>query len=110
MDSKAFLELWHQAMFVGMIIVIALGVIIYLVYSLRSSMINDPKEKHDFINKNEIKWYKYTFFCFGIAFAMWVNTYNRENIFDLGIAFFVRIFFSVAAATLIGYVASLILD
>ena len=110
MNAQSFLEAWHNTMFIGMIVMIAVGIIIYLSYQLRQSTINDPKDKHDFINMNEIRWYKYTFFAFGVAFAMWVNTYGQDTIDEFGVAFFVRIFFAIAAATLIAYVASLILD
>jgi hypothetical protein len=109
MESKSFLEVWHTVMFIGMIAFIAIGIITNLIYRLRLSMIKEYKDKHDFINQNEIKWYKFCFVCFGLGFAMWVNTYGNDNI-ELGVAFAVRIFFSIAAATLVAYVASLILS
>ena len=86
------------------------GILIYLFYQVRLSSIKDYKEKHDFINTNEIKWYKYVFYAFGIAVAMIVNIYAAGKVTEIGLWFFVRFFMGIAAATLVGYVAALVLD
>ena len=109
-NQKAFLEGWNSIMIVGTIVMFALGIIIYLVYNFRLSLIKEYKEKHDFINTYEIKWYKVSFYLFGLGAAFWINTYGSEKFSTIGVWFFVRLFFSVAGATLIGYIASLILD
>lgn len=99
-------------MIIGVVIMFTLGIILFLVYQFRVSIIKNFKEKHDFINQHEIAWYKYSFYCFGIGAAFWINTYGSEKFADmeLGVWFFVRVFFSLAGATLIGYISSLVLD
>jgi hypothetical protein len=97
-------------MIVGTIGMIAIAVILYLVHKLRVSLFKDPKEKYDYINLNEIRWFKRVFLFFGLAAACAVNLYGMEKFTTLGLWFFVRVFFSIATATLIGYVASLILE
>lgn len=109
-SSQSFLEMWHEWMFIGIVVMGTVGVLVYLFYRLRVAMIGDFKEKYDFVNKYEITWYKVSFYCFGLAVAFWINTYGRGKFDIIGVWFYVRIFFSLAAATLVGYVASLILD
>lgn len=89
---------------------VIVGIVIYLIYQSRVMAIKDYKEKHDFINLNEIKWYKFVFYSFGIAVAMIVNLYAAGKVHEVGVWFFVRFFIGAAAATLVGYVAALVLD
>jgi hypothetical protein len=97
-------------MIIGSILMVIVGIVVYLAYHIRLSAIKDYKAKHDFINANEIRWYKYVFFCFGIAVALIVNIYAAGKVHEVGVWFFVRMFIGAAAATLVGYVASLVLE
>jgi hypothetical protein len=108
--QKAFVEAWHNSMLIGAILMITIGIIIFLVYHLKVSMIRGLKERHDYINANEIKWYKWIFVFMGIAAAMAINLYGKDEIGVAGVSFFVRLFFGLAGATLIIYIATLILD
>ncbi|HNP96332.1 MAG TPA: hypothetical protein PKJ63_11915 [Cyclobacteriaceae bacterium] len=108
--SSPFLDAWHDTMMVLSIVMFAAGIVVYLVYKMRVSLIKDYKEKHDFINANEIKWFKVVFYIFGLGVAMLINLYGAGKVPDMGIWFFVRIFMSLAGATLIGYVGSLVLE
>jgi len=109
-SSKAFLDVWHDIMLIGSILMAALSLITYLIYQLRVSSISDLKAKHDFINSAEIKWLKWVFHFLGTAAALAINLYGKDELSSIGVAFYVRFFFSVAGATLIAYIASLILD
>ena len=112
MDSStiAFLELWHDIMLIGSILMVSLSLILYLIYQLKVSSISDLKTKHDFINRSEIKWFKWVFHLLGIGAAMAINLYGKNELTSISVAFFVRLFFSLAGATLIAYIATLILD
>lgn len=105
-----FLDAWHSGMQIGAIVMAVVGVVIYLIYQSRLAAVRGSKEKHDFINTNEIKWYKYVFFAWGIGVAMVVNLYAQGRVHEVGVWFFVRFFMGVAAATLVTYVAALVLD
>ena len=105
-----FLTAWNDIMFAGAIIMGALVVVVYLVYRLRVSYFKDPKSKHDFILTQEIRWYKRVFFFLGATAACTINLYGYEKFTEMGLWFFVRLFFSIAVATLISYVAALILE
>lgn len=109
-NAEAFLATWYTAMAVGAIVMITLAIIVYLVYKLLVSTKTDPKEKYDYINTQEIKWLKWVFIILGIAIAFSINLYGSEKYTGLGLWFFVRVFISICAATLVAYVASLILD
>ncbi len=109
MQESPFLQSWHAVMVVLAVILFTAGVMVYLVYALKVSLIKDFKERHDFINLNEIKWKKWMLYLFGLGVAMIVNMYGAGEIKDMGVWFFVRLFMSFAAATLVGYVGSLIL-
>jgi len=109
-SSKAFLDVWHDIMLIGSILMAALSLVTYLIYQLRVSTISDLKTKHDFINTSEIKWLKWVFHFLGAAAALAINLYGRDELTSIDVAFYVRLFFSVAGATLIGYIAALILD
>lgn len=108
--SKAFLELWHDLMLIGSILMATMSLLIYFIYQLKVSSIADLKAKYDFINRSEIRWYKWVFFLLGGGAAMAINLYGKDELSTISVAFFVRLFFSVAGATLIAYIASLILD
>ncbi|MBK5278072.1 MAG: hypothetical protein JJE09_04325 [Bacteroidia bacterium] len=95
-------------MIIGAIISIAISILIYLFYNLKVSMIADNKEKYEYINKSEIRWYKWMFYALGLGLGMPINLYGAGK--EVGTWFFVLFFISIAGATLVGYVASLILD
>ncbi len=109
-QDTPFLDAWHSSMIIGAIIMGVVGIVIYLIYQSRLAAIRGYKEKHDFINTNEIKWYKYVFYAWGIGIAMIVNLYAAGKVHEIGVWFFVRFFMGLAAATLVGYVAALVLD
>lgn len=109
-SSKAFLDVWHDIMLIGSILLAALSLITYLLYQLRVTSISDLKTKHDFINSSEIKWLKWVFHFLGGAAALAINLYGKDELTSISVAFWVRLFFSIAGATLIGYIATLILD
>jgi len=107
---KLFLDIWHDVMLIGSIVMIAMAIITFLLYQLKVSSISDLKAKHDFINASEIKWLKWVFHFIGLSAAMAINLYGKDELTSLSVAFYVRLFFSIAGATLIGYIATLILD
>jgi hypothetical protein len=109
-QQSPFLDAFHDAMIVGGIVMFAVGLLIYLAYHLRVAAIKDYKEKHDFINANEIRWYKWVFYAFGLGVAMFINLYAAGKVSEVGVWFFVRIFMSLSGATLVAYVATLVLD
>jgi hypothetical protein len=105
-----FLEIWNTLMLFGGIAIIVAGLVYYLLYFFRLSIIPDFKSKYDFINTSEIGWFKRVFLIVGIGVAFLINTYASDTIKEMGAWFFVRFFFGIAGATLIAYIAALVLD
>lgn len=108
--ESPFLTMWHSAMIIVAIFFFTLGIILYLIHQLRVSSISNFHEKYDFINSKEIGWYKLVFYSFGLGVAAIINLYGAGKVNDLGVWFFVRIFISLAGATLVGYIAALVLE
>jgi len=109
-NTNGFLSTWYTVVFMGAIVLVALAIIVYLFYKMRVTSITDPKLKHDFINRNEIKWYKWSYFLFGAAIAFAINLYGEEKYTQLGMWFLVRLFISFCGGTLFAYVSSLVLE
>ncbi len=111
-NLSPFLQGWYVAMIIGAIVLFAAGILIYLVHNLRVALIKDFKKKYDYINSQEVSWYKWTFYCFGAGIGLLINMYGSgERVLnEVGVWFFVRMFFGIAGATLVGYVANLILQ
>jgi len=105
----AFLEVWHQIMIFGAFASIAIGIAIFIYHKVKVSSFKDYKDQYDYLKLKEIKMYLYTFLAFGIAIAMFLNTYNDETIGLSLVWFFVRFWIAGAIGTLFGYVNYLIL-
>ena len=109
-NAASFLKVWYSVVTIGAILMIALSIIVYLVYKMRVSVIKELKRKHDYINAHEVKWYKWAFYLLGAAIACAINLYGEEKYTGIGLWFFVRFFVAICGATLVAYVASLILE
>lgn len=109
-NTSEFLTTWYTVVFMGAIVLVALAIIVYLFYKMRVTSITDPKLKHDFINRNEIKWYKWSYFLLGGAIAFAINLYGEEKYPQMGMWFLVRLFISFCGGTLFAYVSALVLD
>ncbi len=105
-----FLETWNEIMFYSTIGMVVLAILVYLIYKVRVSAIKELKNKYDYINASEIKWFKWVFIFVGLALACMINMYGQDKFTEMGVWFYVRLFMSIAGATLVSYVASLVLD
>ncbi len=106
----AFLEIWSQIMIIGSIVSIVVGIFIFIYHKKKTSSFKDYKDKYDYLKLKEIKMYFYTFLAFGIAIAMFLNTYDDETVGLSIVWVFVRFFIAGAIGTLFTYVNYLILQ
>ena len=111
-DQSEFLDLFYNSVIIGGIVSFAAALIIYLVHNFKVVTIKDFKDKYDYINKVEVRWYKAAFIIVGIGVGFFINLYGsgNSNLNTVGVWFFVRLFFGFAGATLVAYVARLILE
>lgn len=95
-----FLKVWDKAMVYLAILFAAAGVLITLYYFVRLITIKDPKEKHDFINANEINLFWYATLSWCIALGLWMNSLFTDTVQEEMIWFFVRVFVTASFTTI----------
>src|SRR5690349_18931305 len=105
-----FLEGWHVAMLIGAILMVAIGIVLYLLHNIRVWSIKNYKTKYDYINTKENRQYKMIFLCFGLAAMLAINLYGQGKVHVMGLWFFIRLFISISGGTLVVYVSYLILE
>src|SRR5688572_5019161 len=110
LEQSPFLVAWHNAMILGAIFMVTIGILVYLFHNLRVSLIDDYHLKYNYINTKEIRNYKLVYYCFGAAGMLLINLYQMDKMKEVEVWFFVRLFMGFAGGTLIGYVAHLILE
>lgn len=109
-EFSPFMVAWNYAMILGTIIMVAAGIVIYLIYKIRLSAIGEYHKKYDFVNQNEIKTYKLVFYCFGVAVMLAINLYGMAEMKEVELWFYTRLFMSVAGGTLVAYISYLVLE
>lgn len=105
----AFLETWTNIMIIGLITMVVLGIGIFIYYKLRVASIKNLKDRWDFMNKNEVRYYWYSILAISIGIAMLANTADNSTVALSVFWFFIRLFISFAIGTLVGYIIYLIL-
>lgn len=112
MNQTNFLVIFYDVIIVGAILTLLSSFLLYLIHKIRFASINDSKEKYDFLLANESKTYKKVWYLISLAAALSVNLYGKDSssLSDIGVWFFVRLFFGFAAGTIIGYVAYLVTE
>ncbi|MDL5049271.1 hypothetical protein QQ054_24970 [Oscillatoria amoena NRMC-F 0135] len=98
-----FLNAWNAYMLQGTVACIGIGFLILLYHEVRIFMIKDPKEKYDYVNLHEIRYFWFMVIAFIAAGFLFFNTLFTEMIHDHGMTwFYVRLFITVSFAV-IGY-------
>ena len=109
-EQTPFIVAWHNSMILGAIIMVAIGILIFLIHNLKVSMISDYHKKYNFLTTSEIKNYKLVGFSFAVAAMLVINLYQMDQMKEVEVWFFVRVFMGVAGGTLVGYISYLILE
>jgi len=107
-DPKEFLAIYHEVVKYGALLFVLIAGIIFLIHKLKYAAIKDFKARYDYLHENEIKYLRLSFYSLAVSVFMGVNLYASGIEFDI-IWFMVRLFFSISAGTLFGYVANLTL-
>jgi hypothetical protein len=102
-DLTKFLNSWNEYMLMGTIGCIGIGFLILLYHEFRLFLIKDPKEKYDYVNLHEIRYFWYAVIAFIAAGFLFSNTILSDLVLSHGMTwFYVRVFICVSFA-LIGY-------
>lgn len=96
---QSFLTTWDFYMLRLCFAMIGIGVFIFIYHEIRANMVKDFKDKYDYVNLHEIKYFGYTIMCLIIAAAFFGLTIRSEKIAYSGMIFFwVRLFIVVSVA------------
>jgi len=100
-----FLDSWSQYMYLLAIGFIVLGFIILGYHEFRILIIKDLKEKYDYVNLNEIKYFWYAIIAFIVAGFMFFNTLATDMIHKSGMTwFYVRLFITTSFAIIFYFI------
>lgn len=99
----SFFNSWDYFMALGAYVLMGLGVLIFLYHQIRIISIKDYKEKYDYVNLYEVRFFWYCILAIILGGAFLVNSIATEMIISGGtLWFFVRIFITVCF-TIIAY-------
>jgi hypothetical protein len=88
-----FLDSWSGYMYLGAVIFISIGFLILAYHEIRILAIKDLKEKYDYVNLHEVKYFWYAVIAFVIAAFLFLNTLASDWIHRSGMRwFYVRLF------------------
>lgn len=94
--TSTFLDVWDQYMYYGTLGCIAIGVLIILYHEFKIFQLKTHKEKYDYVNRHEVRYFWYAVIAFILAAACAINTVGDQLIIDQGPRwFFVRTFISL---------------
>jgi hypothetical protein len=105
METPSFLTSWDQYMYIGAAVFVVIGVLILLYHEFKVFQFKDYKEKYDYVNLHEIRYFWYAVMAIIIAAAFFANTIATSMITHDGIRwFYVRIFITVSFAVIAYFV------
>lgn len=99
--TSTFFSAWDQYMYVGAAICIVFGVLILLYHEFKVLQLKDYKQKYDYVNLHEIRYFWYAIIAFIAAAAIYANSVATDKILNEGTRwFYVRIFITASFAVI----------
>lgn len=100
-----FVIAWDRYMDIGALVCVGLAVLIFLYHEFRVLKISDYKEKYDYVNLNEVRFFWYTVLAIIVAFAFYANSVFTERVITKGMLwFYVRIFITISFVVIFYFV------
>lgn len=94
--NHEFVLQWDRYMDMGAIASIVIGILIFLYYEFKVLQLKDYKEKYDYVNLHEVRYFWYAILALIFAAAFYSNSIGTERIITKGdLWFWVRIFITV---------------
>jgi hypothetical protein len=94
--TSTFFTMWDRYMYAGASTCVALGIIVLVYHEFKVYQIKDYKEKYDYVNLNEIRYFWYAVMAFTLAGTFFANTIASRAIEANSMRwFYVRIFISL---------------
>ena len=99
--TSTFFSAWDQYMYIGAAVCVVVGVLILLYHEFKVLQLKDYKEKYDYVNLHEVRYFWYTIIAFIVAAALYLNTIATDKILNEGIRwFYVRVFITAGFAVI----------
>jgi DNA-directed RNA polymerase subunit RPC12/RpoP len=100
--SLPLLNSWDLYMYVGAAICVGVALSFLVYHETKLLGIKDLKEKYDYVNRNEIKYFWYSVIAFIVAGAFYANTFATETIQKEGTLrwFYVRLFITASLSAI----------
>jgi len=96
-SAPIFFTYWDRIMRLGAFSAAAVCIVLIVYYELRSSAIKDSKDKYDYINQHEIKYFWFAIIMLLLAIAMFVNSAGTTFLIQKSYLWFiVRLFLTVS--------------
>jgi hypothetical protein len=107
MEETAFVYFlrndWNRYMEIGGAAWVVIAILILLYHEFRVMQIKDYKEKYDYVNLNEVRFFWYAVLAIVVAAGFYANTLATEKILSHGVLwFYVRLFITICFVV-IGY-------
>ncbi len=97
METPTFLLSWDQYMIWATFACIGIGILILLYHEYKVLQIKDYKEKYDYVNLHEIRYFYYAVMAIVVAAAFYANSIGTGIIETKGMLWFwVRLFITVS--------------
>jgi hypothetical protein len=102
-QSSVLLSHWNQYMLIGGSISIVVGVLILLYHEFRLLQLKDYKQKYDYVNLHEVKYFWYAVIAFIVAAFFFANTIFTHKVLGHDMTWFYVRFFITISFALISY-------
>jgi hypothetical protein len=103
--TPTFLTSWDQYMYIGAGVFVAFAVLILLYHEFRVFQIKDYKEKYDYVNLHEVRYFWYAIIALILAAAFFANTLASATIQHEGERwFYVRLFITISFSVIAYFV------
>jgi hypothetical protein len=104
METRStFFSTWDQYMYAGAGVCVTLAVLILLYHELRVFIVKDYKDRYDYVNLNEIRYFWYSVMAFILAGTFFANTIASRAIEANSMRWFYVRTFIVLGLTVIAY-------
>ena len=99
--TSTFFSAWDQYMYFGAGACVMIGVLILLYHEYKVLQLKDYKQKYDYVNLHEVRYFWYAIIAFIAAAAFYANTIATDKILNEGIRwFYVRVFITACFAVI----------
>src|SRR5688500_18501544 len=92
-SNSDFIMAWDRYMVLGAYVCVGIAFMVLIYHEVRILLIRDYKEKYDYVNLNEIRFFWYAVIALITGAALYANSIGTEMVFsDVTIWFYVRLF------------------